>query len=114
MHLLIGCGSNSNRILIYTDKLISNVYIEKFREESYGVGGDVYSVYLTDSIRFRKFVCKYYDSQSFNTRIIGDSIYIFRFEDSYIDSNNKKIDKKLINIFGFDYIMLKNEGKFEK
>ena len=58
----ISCQNKTKSKHLRSDVVKSGYFCEHFKIDSYGVGGDVYSLYLTDSINFREFVCNYYDN----------------------------------------------------
>jgi len=112
---LISCRSNnqySKKHHLYTDLIADRLYIEGYQIESYGVGGDVYSIYLTDSLSFRKFISLYYDNESFNYNIDKDEVVIIKKEESG-GVNMPKFKKKIIEEYKFSLKKLKEKKEFE-
>ncbi|MFT6338710.1 MAG: hypothetical protein ACI86M_003921 [Saprospiraceae bacterium] len=97
---------------LYTDRLNSGIYFERYRVDSYGIGGDKYSIYLTDSIKFRKFISLYYDNESFEYFETKDTISIVKMKDlgGY---NGIKQTQKEIEKYTFQTSKLKSSNVFE-
>ncbi|MDA3911288.1 MAG: hypothetical protein PF448_08030 [Bacteroidales bacterium] len=89
-----------------TNEVSPNLYKERYIVYNGGVaGGSVCSVYLTDSVKFRKYVGKHMDYEKILTIMISeDLVLVYKIKsDSY-----KILDAKIYSI-----PELKEEGKFE-
>ncbi len=91
---------------IKTFKLDDNLYKERYNIYSGGaIGGDVCSVYLTDSISFRKYLGKEFDNEQINVFLINSkAVLIYKIDlHTYelLESSTYKISE------------LQQEGKFE-
>ena len=89
-----------------TIEIGANIFKERYIIYNGGVtGGSVCSVYLTDSIRFRKYIGKHMDYEKVLTcKISEDLILVYKIKsDSY-----KVLESKIYSISE-----LKKEGKFE-
>ena len=74
----------------------NHLHIEIYRTAGYGVyGGDIESVYITDSLSFRKFIGEKDDNQEFRFRLNGDSIICTKLELGYEIKNETVPDKLL-------------------
>lgn len=81
---LSSCGSYdkySKDDFLYSENHKDGIYSEYFRVASYGVGGDVYSVYITDSTSFRKHIMVYYDNDYINLNFSKDEVTINRMNE---------------------------------
>lgn len=97
---------------LFTDLIADQLYSEAYRIESYGVGGDIYSMYLTDSLNFRKFISLYYDNESFEYKIDNNEVLIIKKQESG-GVSNPKFKKRAIEKYRFSLISLKEQKKFE-
>ncbi len=107
-----GCATEnkySKENYLYTDFVDRGLYCEHYKVDSYGVGGDVYSIYLTDSLMYRKFICLYYDSESFELKVNEDKVFITKLEDVGGINGGKRTRKK-VQEYSFWKSDLKNEG----
>jgi hypothetical protein len=89
-----------------TIEISANLYKERYIIYNGGVtGGSVCSVYLTDSVKYRKYVGKHMDYEKILTTLISeDLVLVYKIEsDSY-----KVLDAKI-----YDINNLKKEGNFE-
>ncbi len=86
--------------------LKDNLFIERYRIYAGGVlGGDVETVYVTDSLSFRKYLGKQFDDEMIDVVAIRyQSILVYKFN---LHTN------KLLNAKIYDIDELKKEGKFE-
>jgi hypothetical protein len=109
--LFLSCDNKNkdSRKYLRTDKINDVYYCEHFNVDSYGVGGDVYNLYLTDSLTFRDLVCTYYDNDVFEYLCENDKIKILKYEDSS-NINGKKVEKKLSSKYEFDLDDLKKRN----
>ena len=110
-YLVLGCTrydkyNKDNHIVTY--KIVGlNVYGEIFNVAGYGVyGGDVESVYLTDSMNYRKYVGEKYDNQKILFSVDGNFVIGRKIE---INNGNKI----LINEYIFDLHQLEIQGGFD-
>ena len=88
-----------------TRKIRDGLYSENYR---IGVYGWVYAVYLTDSVSFRKYVCKRTDYEWIDYEEIDEDTYVL-YKGEYIFNNKERIlEKKTYKISE-----LQKEGKFE-
>ena len=89
-----------------TTEVAVNLYKERYIIYDGGVaGGSVCSVYLTDSVKFRKYVGKHMDYEKILTSMISeDLVLVYKIESGTYKVLNAKI-----------YVIdeLKEEGKFE-
>ncbi len=109
------CSSNnkySKENHLFTDVVADQLYSESYRIESFGVGGDVYSMYLTDSLSFRKFVSVYYDNESFEFIVENNIVQVIKKEESG-GINNPKFKRKVIEEYQFSLNELKEKKEFE-
>ncbi|HOY11918.1 MAG TPA: hypothetical protein PLY70_02210 [Saprospiraceae bacterium] len=104
----ISCQSKIKPRYLRSDVVKTGYYCDHFKIDSYGVGGDVYSLYLTDSISFREFVCNYHDNDVFEYLDEGNKIEILKYEDKST-INGVLLEKKLLNRYVFDLIKLKEQ-----
>lgn len=105
---LLSCQKNnySKDKHLNTIEVESNLFKERYIIYNGGVtGGSVCSVYLTDSVKFRKYVGKHMDYEKILTSMISeDLVLVYKIKsDSY-----KVLDAKIYSI-----PELKEEGKFE-
>ncbi|HPJ90667.1 MAG TPA: hypothetical protein PK662_01855 [Bacteroidales bacterium] len=93
---------------IGTKEVAERLYMETYRIYSGGVyGGDVYTVYLTDSAIFRIYLGKEFDHEQIRVAMSDDEtvmVYKVNIKGTIIDT----IKKEFYNIS-----LLKQEGKFE-
>lgn len=81
---VISCSSVdklSKTDYLNTKLIDSGLYLESYRVDTYGVGGDIYSIYISDSLNFRRFITLYYDNERIVHEINADSISISRMEE---------------------------------
>lgn len=101
----------SKKEFLFSDSIGNQLYTESYRVASYGVRGDVYSVYVTDSVYFRKFIAVYYDNESFEFTIDNDHILVIKLEET--GGINNLTFPSPTQEYKFPLNSLKNEGKFE-
>ncbi len=99
--ILTSCKSKVEQIFLRSEVVISGYYCDHYKVDSYGVGGDVYRLFLRDSLNKILFVCDYYDNDIFEYFFKGEKIEILKFEDSY-SVGGIKHNKRLINKYVFD------------
>jgi len=74
-----GCGlKQSDKQHLHTNSISEELHAETYRVSSYGVAGDVYKVFLTDSVQFRADVMTYYDNDFIEIEQQGDNIHVKR------------------------------------
>jgi len=86
---------------LYSENHNNGIYSENFRVASYGVGGDVYSVYITDSTSFRKHILVYYDNDYINFDFNKDEVTINRMNERKSPkekANRVKVEEVHMNI----------------
>jgi hypothetical protein len=109
------CSSNkkySKDEHLFTDVIGNKLYSESFRIDSYGVGGDVYSMYITDSLNFREFISLYYDNETIKFSVVDNEILAIKEEDiSGINNPNSK--KQVLQEYRFVINDLIEKGKFD-
>ena len=94
-----------------THKIKKGLYLEFYIVYAGGVyAGDVYTVYLTDSASFRKYVVtKPYDDQRvYSEEIDTDTYVVYKVEDGLFSNKERILEKKIYSISA-----LQKEGKFE-
>ena len=96
----------------YSKQIGSEVSAEFYRVANYGVGGDVFSVYVTDSLIFRKFITLFYDHESVSFEIVDDQIIAIR-EEWLRSPTDSFASARKISEFNFSYSKLKEEGVFD-
>ncbi len=91
-------------------KIRDSLYIETYRIYAGGVwGGDVHTVYLTDSTNFRKFIGEEEDDEMISFYLINDdSICLYKKTEHIIKIFSDTVFKKIYSI-----PELKREGKWE-
>lgn len=107
--LLLSCDSKySKKNHLNTLKIDDHLFYEIFQITSGGtLASDTYSYYITDSLKFRKYVGTiYYDDEHLHYKLLDSNhVLIFR---SKKNKMNKNIDKKT-----YDLTYLKEAGKFD-
>lgn len=114
LFMLVSCASvdkYSKKNHLFTGVISDQLFSEVYRVESFGVGGDVYSVYLTDSLSFRKFIDLYYDNESFDFIVLEDHIEAVKKEESG-GLSNPKFEKTVIKRYRFSINELVSAGDF--
>lgn len=69
---------------MYTKELGRGYYYEKYKVDSYGVGGDVYSAFLTDSLDENHFITYIYDDEVLYFNFIEDSILVKKYQEKIL------------------------------
>lgn len=115
---LMSCYTKDNKYDKSTHRLTyeirtTGIFVELYRTASYGVyGGDIESIYLTDSVSFRKFVDKIDDNQKINFSINGNKIKATKVVSSYW-VNDRKIPMKVLSEREYYLDALRSKGKFD-
>jgi len=80
---LISCGHNdySKENFEGSENLGSGLYAEHYLVANYGVGGEVRSVYITDSSTFKKLAMIYYDSDHIEFELANGQVIVNRMTD---------------------------------
>jgi len=91
--------SKDNHFTTHTIK--KGLYLEFYQTYAGGVyGGDVYTVYLTDSVSFRKYVGKesYDDQRIYGKEVDEDTYVVYKVEARLFSNKEKIIEKKTYSI----------------
>lgn len=85
-----------------------SIFVEKFYGYSGGVFGDVLCLYLTDSIRFRKFIISHEDKERVYFKMLDNDKIEFVKRSMRKANYNETLDSLVLSIGA-----LKKEGEFE-
>lgn len=104
LFIMNSCGSYdkySKDDFLYSEKHNNDIYSEYFRVASYGTGGDVYSVYITDSINFRVHVLLYYDHDYVDFEFSNEEVTVNRLMEKKLpneEASRIKVEEVKLNI----------------
>lgn len=78
----VGYKTKAKDEFLYTRDCDNGFYLEHFCVADFGVGGEFYTAYLTDSLHFRMFIAKYFDNEYLEVDWREDHIFVRRmYED---------------------------------
>ena len=72
-------------------QLENGLFCERYLVANFGVGGEVYSTYLTDSTTFKKLIIVYYDSEYLDFDFEGDEIVVNRMYEKMTPEGDLKL-----------------------